>query len=443
MKSRKARVGTGRSHRRMIVEQLENRAMLAGNVNVTVAGDTLIIRGDNADNSVFVTEVENNRYAVIGFADSDGVATRVNGNEFDVNVPDDSRFIFPSTDNGRNIRNIVIDLKRGDDVVAVGDAPQDLLDLITADETLFGFDLGLGEGAAFGDASGFGSPFDLRGNLTILTGDGNDGVVVGVDEVGGLVLVDTGSGNDEVVVGAVDTPDMFIANSLIILTGRGSDIVAVSFVTVNDHLNIQTGDGADFVGATEFDAGHVLIVTGNQNDQVQLNTFDTDREVVVNTGNGSDGVFVDLFSIGQGDGPRGQDINAGVLTVITGGGSDEVEIVDEGDEFVDADVIVVNLGAGDDSLVLDGVSVEFNVVIDAGAGRDTVAVTNSQIGGTAIILLGAGNDTLNIAGSSGGRLLARGGSGRDEFNSDLELDSNGSDGDVDVREFELFGPFPT
>jgi hypothetical protein len=83
--------------------------------------------------------------------------------------------------------------------------------------------------------------------------------------------------------------------------------------------------------------------------------------------------------------------------------------------------------------------VHHNLLVDAGSGNDTVEVGNLTIGDNLFAFLGAGNDTLSVFGSSGhGKLLAIGGPGQDTFNNDLGIDSNGTQGDVTVLEFEFF-----
>src|SRR5262245_61795686 len=58
MQNRKLGFGVGYGHRRLAVESLEQRAMLAGNVDVFVAGGNLFVRGNNADNFVLIQEID-------------------------------------------------------------------------------------------------------------------------------------------------------------------------------------------------------------------------------------------------------------------------------------------------------------------------------------------------------------------------------------------------
>jgi hypothetical protein len=535
MKKHKLGSGIGYGYRRMAVEHLERRSMLAGNVTAFVDGGNLIVRGDNRDNGVLISQTGDGKYAVTGFDFGSG-ATNINGSA-------DGTLLFTGVTGDINV-----DLRKGNDALGIGNSPEDLEAL--AENCGFGVGLGIGSGSGDGSGSASspgneaiiaqqfeGDKLIVPRNLIVVTGDGSDGVSV-IADVEGFALITTGNGNDGVAVGNVgESSDSHFGDDLIILTGNGNDDACATLVTVHDHLNIQTGNGDDVVSAIGFDAGHALVITGNGSDGVTLSQFDTDREVVVDTGNGNDAAFLSNFSSGQGFGPNEQS-GAGFITVVTGNGNDEAElsnfeadgvVVDTGagndgsprgespitvaDATITADLtvvtaggndlvlvtnvavrnVVVNTGAGNDSVEVlgTGISEEVtpteirnltvntgagndratlddlivrnnlfaflgagndflsanndqiggNLLIDAGAGNDNVSLFSSHVGGDATILMGAGNDTLTIAGSDGdGRLNVFGGPGKDTFNNDLGIDSNGSEGNVTVREFEFFGP---
>src|SRR5262249_14916053 len=79
MTRRKHGCGTGFGRRTLHVEQLEGRAMLAGNVTASVSGGNLIIRGDNVDNGVVISQTDPGTYLVTGI-DTAGGPTTINGN---------------------------------------------------------------------------------------------------------------------------------------------------------------------------------------------------------------------------------------------------------------------------------------------------------------------------------------------------------------------------
>jgi len=64
--------------RKLWVESLENRALLAGNVSVSVSDGTLFITGGSAGNGVSVQQLNSGRYYITGFNVSGGNTT-VNG----------------------------------------------------------------------------------------------------------------------------------------------------------------------------------------------------------------------------------------------------------------------------------------------------------------------------------------------------------------------------
>jgi len=73
---KRKRSGFRAALRRLSIEALEGRAMLAGNVAVSVSSGNLFIRGDNAGNGVYVEQVGSGKYSVTGFT-WDGGATKI------------------------------------------------------------------------------------------------------------------------------------------------------------------------------------------------------------------------------------------------------------------------------------------------------------------------------------------------------------------------------
>jgi len=154
MKKQKLGSGVGYGHRTLKVEHLEGRAMLAGNVAVSVSGGNLIVTGDNRDNAVLIQEVDDgdgnantHSYEITGFdfADSGlpGFAagpTNITGGGTTVE-PDlggtSARIVTGVT------ANIIVNLNKGNDALGVGNSVNDLLSLAEG----CGFGLGLGSSA--------------------------------------------------------------------------------------------------------------------------------------------------------------------------------------------------------------------------------------------------------------------------------------------------------
>ncbi|MCU0879503.1 MAG: hypothetical protein MUF06_17125, partial [Pirellulaceae bacterium] len=137
-----------RLQRRLFLEGLESRAMLAGDVSVDVSGGNLIIRGDNADNEITVTWVAEHTYEVAG------VGTEING--------DTDVFLARNVTNG-----IDVDLRDGDDSF-----------------TLTG--------------SGLPTGFDLDQHVTVRLGEGADDATISGTSLRGVLKVEGGLDNDDV-----------------------------------------------------------------------------------------------------------------------------------------------------------------------------------------------------------------------------------------------------
>ncbi len=65
--------------RRLFVEGLECRRLLAGDVTVTRSGADLVVTGDNLSNTISIESDGNGGVRVNGFNDAMGQATRING----------------------------------------------------------------------------------------------------------------------------------------------------------------------------------------------------------------------------------------------------------------------------------------------------------------------------------------------------------------------------
>jgi hypothetical protein len=352
--------------------------------------------------------------------------------------------------------NLIIDTSDGDDAVAV-----------TADVRLSTV-INTGNGNDFvavgrADISEIDDP-DIGGDLAITTGKGNDNVCALRFTAFGAVAVVTGDGNDEAHL------ESFDAAAAVVNTGNGNDgsptgdspitvFDAEIFVDLNgDHeqngnepfgsLTVVTGNGDDLVDVDAVFAATIVVDTGAGNDgdpagfPIEIDNCTVRGNVILNTGPGNDDAEVlnEPEELDEGDGFIG-----GSLIVNMGAGSDRLRLGEEADRniVVDGSVVVV-LGAGADDLFVLNASIGLNATIDAGSGNDFVNVFGSTIGLITTIAMGTGNDTLDIFESGGGsdlsRLIADGGPGKDTFNNDLGVDSNGNfdDNHIIVRNFEFF-----
>src|SRR5262245_49529642 len=158
MSARSFGSGSGMGQRRLAVEQLERRSMLAGNVNAFVdGGGNLIVRGNNSDNAVLIQQVDDGEYVVIGLDFDDFASlpdfdfqsgpTNISGG---VELEEDVHLFTGVTG------NIDVDLKKGDDILAVGNSTEDLDQL-----GLECLGLAFGSGSGSGDGTASGSQFPV------------------------------------------------------------------------------------------------------------------------------------------------------------------------------------------------------------------------------------------------------------------------------------------
>jgi hypothetical protein len=435
MKRAKVASGATRKARRLTLECLECRALLAGNVSASQSGSTLFIRGDNAGNEIGITEVGDDTYLVAG------VGTTVNG-------------AAERTFSG--IRNINVDLRGGNDILGVADDFTGLdvaIGVIAEDEPA---DL---TGIETTDLTG------LDGTLIIQMGTGNDLVGLTVD-VGGSVIVNTSSGADR-----VDVASSEVNGDLIINTQDGADSVTVLDSFVNASIVVNTGRHVDGVLVQQSDAGGIVVNGGRERDQVGVFDVLSENHIIVIGDTGNDDLEVEFtesryLQINGGSGNDEIDADGndvfGTLHAIGGSGNDFIEVepnddfvdlagtpvIDVGDaiafvegaliidggagnddleaELAEANSITIIGGAGNDFLDADGVLTENHVVIIGGAGNDSANVglsddadftpgVPSEIGSFLHVILGAGNDDAAIFEISvDGHILVDAGSGNDE-----------------------------
>jgi hypothetical protein len=362
-------------HRGLRVEGLESRAMLAGNITAYVDGGTLFVRGDDAGNGVSIQQLDNNRYAVIGF-DVAGGATRVNGSA--------SAKAFSGV-----VNDINIDLNGGDDSLVIANKA-------TVNDSL----------AAEVSATTPGTitnPFTVNNNtvtdkwvrvprnLIVHTDDGHDGVGLQVQagrpDFGGVVNIHTHDGNDRVALQVVSAEDDVLVN-----TGHGNDRVRMGSVNAYDFVFANLGSGNDSLQSNYLRAGHSHMLGGDGNDAMAVANSQVRRELLLTGDAGNDTIRL--------NGGYAQDV-----TITTASGSDRV--------------FAANFRVHDD------------LVIDTGAHRDIVTTDNLTVDDHFLVVLGAGDDRFNNSNSRARRATFDGGSDFDTYNN-----GGGNSGDTDVVNFE-------
>jgi hypothetical protein len=198
-----------------IVESMELRRMLAGNVTATIVGSDLVIRGDNKSNQIVLATHADSTTTV-----APAPGTTVNGN---------------GTATFDGFPNVLVNMGNGDDSVTL---------------------------------------VDMFQSASIVTGNGSDTVIGAIDVFPPNVFfdlnIDTGNGNDLVHLGGFTG----VFNDLNINTGNGDDVVEVVDATAveGNHLSINTGNGADFVRLDDefFVPGIIALDGGNGPDVLDI-----------------------------------------------------------------------------------------------------------------------------------------------------------------------------
>ena len=307
--------------RSLALEKLESKAMLAGDVIVSVVEGNLIIEGDELGNEIAVSSGETAGTYIIRGLEGTTVKLGEDGE--------------PAPETGLVVegvrRNVRINLGDGDDAVTVNDARfrhglsiatgagADEVNIGNADETP-----APALSAAATDAN-----VSVRGALLIRTGADNDTVNLGNVHVGGLIGISTDGGDDTVHLGApAPTPEAAALDA------------ALESATVRAKLGVDIllGEGDDTAVLRDVAALQVGIGAGAGADEVALHDI---RSLYIGV-RGGEGDGADVVRL--------NDVHAQVATVGTGDGADRVIVA--GSKF---GVLTAIMGAGNDVLTLENV----------------------------------------------------------------------------------------
>ncbi len=380
-----------RIHRQLGFEQLESRALLAGNVRAFVLGGNLIVNGDRQANEIVIVQ---GALGPQSFAISGQNGTKINGVVGDVDLPGVTR-------------DVRINLHGGDDMLTVGG-----MDHTTV----------------------------LNRNLVVATGRDRDTAFVYNVDVAGKTAIKAGSGENTVLLGTdYGSRGTFFRKGLTVRTGDDNDTVEAYDVTVERKLQIEMERGSDladlynivvngdtFVDAGPCRAGDVVEIAGGSRVASELN-----GNVTIITHTGPDRVeFYDVQVLGDtdirtGDGDDEVDLSSGRLVtafagdvmVRTESGNDLVNLYDTdvlGDLWIrtSRDNDRVMLGGGP----LGGGHFAGNVDIGTGQEDDRVEINKSQIDGETSLKGGRGSDRFDIDDSVLDALFAHLGSDDDALN---------------------------
>jgi hypothetical protein len=321
-----------RTGRRLAVEPLEPRTLLAGDVSVEVVGGHLRVRGDEECNGLVIAQLGDNRYVVAGF-EHDGAPTTINGSTDPLIV--------------RGVkRNFDIDLKDGDDLLGIGNDVELLADL--AEE------LGFGD-ALIADADLPELPdqrLRIGGSLIVRTKGGEDGVLINAN-VRRDAVIRTGLSSDGVAL-----VNSRVGDDMILRTETGQDGVLIENAKIESHLNVHTGDDGDTLLVALSNIDNAVLNTGEGKDALGVSQTEFDRHLVLLTAQSNDDVVL-------------QAVLARRIHLDTGSGDDNVAV----DAEVDS-LLAIFLGSGDDDLAIAGSSSARTALLRGGTGRDFLDVSD-------------------------------------------------------------------
>lgn len=407
------------------IESLEQRLPLAGDVTVAFKDGTLTITGDAQGNQVWVAQR--------------GDKTVVAPSPWEMNGATRLRFgaaVGLSRVEFGGVQAVVVELRGGNDVLVMGGPPSDPLNLRAltvnlgaGNNSLSMQGMTVNQNATVRAGDGIDSvrleQVTVGGATSIQTGNGDSlielnqswlsgfGEIIGgrnndriqVYEVNALSLqVRTGEGND-----SVSTPYSAIAIGLDIATGPGDDHVALEDIRGTGVFIVNTADGNDSVIARSWSPGaqSLTVSLGNGQNDARFINFSIGGPITVTGGAGQDFIetrIVDVqgrLTIDAGDGNNtirmratsalsgqittGQGVDrvsidaggryTGELRLRTGAGADTVWILG-----IEVGMIDVDLGAGDDVILLAGGHFHRRTRFDGGVGRDTVRYVAGEFG---------------------------------------------------------------
>jgi hypothetical protein len=353
--------------RRLELEQMEDRRVMAGFVQAAISGGDLVITGDWAQNEIVIYKGANANQVVVSGLETGNGPTRVNGKLLPVTLNGFTGSIVGNMNEGSdkvlltnlNVpRSVVLNTQKGNDQVALSNG--------------FALPFGtLNNGAAVpvGTAS-------VHDSVVVNLGDGSDTLLIADTDVGDDVVAYGEAGNDNLnVVGSRLNDYPRIADNMLFFPGTGDDTVFTDFLkvggflevhdtqatsgstvvisqtTVNKDLNVFTSQYNDFV-SVRARVGNFNAFTYGGNDSLFIQ-LPASLYNYINTGAGDDSLFV-------------ADSVATIFTVDTGDGNDSVLAAN-----VVTDRVYTYLGSGNDSIGVQNSTVKKSAHIHGGTGKNT------------------------------------------------------------------------
>ncbi|WP_425615829.1 hypothetical protein NA78x_005760 [Anatilimnocola sp. NA78] len=438
------------------VESLEDRLNLAGAVTALLAGPSLFLNGNNLDNEIRIegtaagaftvsgvngttlngvnngslnfTKIQNifvdlrngNDVATVVSAQLAGMLRFVGGNGND-------ELLFGEFNNeNQTIANLQAIMGEGNDFVEVEgennfSVPGSVLATLGNGNNTFDIDpnvnLTLGvtsitAGTGF-DFLDFGDGTVNAKSMALSLGSGGSNVFLdGEVTITGALTVIAGAGDDNVNPGDGGGTNFVLNGSAAFNLGDGNNSVDFEHTntTITGALSVVTGSGNDSI--TSFGNNLTVLaaslITGNGNDTIQLSANATlvRSSLAIDTGAGLDTLVAFAVTVnGATSVNMGEGIDLvfvdnsrfrGVVTMLTGGGNDDVSIEDGGENDgigtrFDS-VVSIDLGAGNDDLFVgfdanDFVTTSSTVIVNGGLGNDFLFASGFDVFAFAPILI--------------------------------------------------------
>jgi len=307
--------------KRLFVESLENRCLLAGNVSVSVSGIDLNITGDNFANTISVESFGAGQVQVRGFG------TSINGSPNAIKIFNVSG-------------SINIHMNAGADVVRVTNLV--IRDNLNADLGPGSNELLLGQSAA-GDNVPFAGtpsgPLYVQDNLSVVGNIAADRVFQSHLHVGGTGTVSLGDGDDTIQLDrpAGSTANVEYGGLFQVFGGAGTDSLSINGLVVDDNMVVTDGSGAASISITNMDVhGSLTITTANVGDSIGMQNTNVRNTLTVNSQGGYDSLTISAIadrlvinSDAGNDDVHVSSANVNVLTAVLGTGDDQLDLLSD------------------------------------------------------------------------------------------------------------------
>jgi hypothetical protein len=423
-----------RGFRKLRMEQMEGRQMMAGDVFAYLQNGSLYVNEAQGqagrDNGITISQMENGIVRIQGhdpLNTTTGTPSKVNGAAY-VDLQ------LPSSDLGTG-RNLYVNLGGSEDQIV--------------------FQNGTGGVPTFQNVS-----LSVGGVVKKGTSE-NDRIIVNSLAVHGSLTVDTGAGDDWVFLSSTTIGDGWGADLATINTGAGADTVTVKNGTqIHGLLDIQTyyalsetdadtvyfdteamgdgailirtGGGADnfmitnpsssavfFSGLTVY--GNLTVDLGAGNDVAYVRGLKTTGNFQLLMGAGADNVTIDNRVIYQLDGQAfvpsiGGNVDVQMYSTITEADADVLNIYDG----IIYGSVTARMGAGNDTfLLVDAEFIGNDLDLKMDAGNDSAEISGYVVDHL-MTWMGEGEDILRLGKTWAYRLLMDGNLGTDRLYTTLE-----------------------